>query len=195
MADERELIKKAQSGDVDAFEEIVKLYEKRVYSLALRMTQNPQDAFDASQEVFIKIYNFLPSFKWESSFYTWVYRITVNKCIDINRKLKRQRTFSIDAQDEDSPAFDIPDEVHSPESRYGKKEAMEAVMKALDKLSDEHKAVIILRDIKGLSYLEIADVVDCSEGTVKSRISRAREKLREILEKKGNFFDDVASYR
>jgi len=194
MADERELIKKAQSGDMDAFEEIVRLYEKRVYSLALKMTQNPQDAFDASQEVFIKIYNFLPSFKWESSFYTWVYRITVNKCIDINRKLKRQRTFSIDVQDEDYPAIEIPDEVDSPEMRYGKKEAMEAVMRALDKLSDEHKAVIILRDIKGLSYLEIAQAVDCSEGTVKSRISRAREKLREILEKKGNFFDDAASY-
>ena len=191
--DENELIKKAQKGSEEAFEEIVRIYEKKVYSIALRMTGNQEDAYDAAQEVFIKIYSFLPSFKWESNFYTWVYRITVNKCIDMTRKQKRHKVISIDGDGDETPAMDLPDESMSPDSSYTRKEMLKEVEKAIEKLSDEHKTVIVLRDIKGMSYAEIADIVGVNEGTVKSRISRARDRLREILTKKGNFFEDRVS--
>jgi RNA polymerase sigma-70 factor (ECF subfamily) len=157
---EDDLIRRAQNRDMQAFEELVHIYEKKVYNIALRMMSNADDAYDASQEVFIKIYNFLPTFKWESSFYTWVYRITVNKCIDMSRKNKRDRTISIDADDEDNRALDIPDEEMSPEKLYSQKEIMEYVLRGIELLSQEHKSVLILRDIKGLSYSEIADIVN-----------------------------------
>ena len=182
---ERDLIRKAKQGDMLAFEELILKHEKIVYNLALRMMNHSEDAMDISQEVFLKAYRSLTNFDERSAFSTWLYRITHNTCIDEIRKRKGKQTYSLeeDLESEDgSMQRQVADDGDTPEESLMRKEEKSEILHALDTLSEEHKAAIILRDVKGMSYEEIAEILELSLGTVKSRINRARNQLKtEIL--------------
>lgn len=182
---ERELIRKAKQGDMLAFEELILKHEKIVYNVALRMMNHSEDAKDISQEVFLKAYRSLGNFDERSAFSTWLYRITHNTCIDEMRKRKGKQSYSLEEElenEEGSMQRQIADEGDTPEESLLRQEQKSEILQALDTLSEEHKAAIILRDVKGLSYEEIAEILELSLGTVKSRISRARNQLKiEIL--------------
>ncbi|MGI6577487.1 MAG: RNA polymerase sigma factor [Eubacteriales bacterium] len=187
MYDENKLVQLAAKGDDRAFEELVALYEKRVYTMALRMTGNQDDACDISQEAFIRMYRSLKGFKGDAKFSTWVYRIVSNLCIDFNRKAKRIKQVPLESTDEDEPfTITISDDRFDPERNLERSEIVRAINRALDTLSEEHKEIFILRELNGLSYAEIAEVMMIEEGTVKSRLFRAREKMRTALLAGGN---------
>lgn len=187
---EEMLVKKAQQGDRAAFEELMDIYFKRIYNIAYRMAGNADDASDMTQEAMLKLYRNIKSFGGNSRFSTWVYRVATNTCLDELKKIRRHTSYSIDSEletDDGSIAFEIEDSAPTPEQRAEQRELKELVKNAVLRLGDEHKTVIILRDIQGLSYDEIARVLGCSEGTVKSRISRGRAKLKSVLEKDFGF--------
>ncbi len=183
-AEERILIQKAAEGDKDSFETLILSCKDKAYGIAFRYLKNEEDAMDALQESFIKIYKGLSSFNFESKFDTWVYRIVTNVCNDLYRKNKKNsKLVSISvsySSDEDSAELDITDRREGPEALSVRKDESRYIIKCLDMLADEHREVIILRDIKGFSYEEISEILDCSLGTVKSRISRARLRLKDI---------------
>lgn len=182
---ERDLIRRAKQGDMLAFEELILKHEKIVYNLALRMMNHSEDARDISQEVFLKAYRSLSNFDERSAFSTWLYRITHNTCIDEMRKRKGKQSFSLEEElenEEGSMQRQIADEGDTPEESLLRAEQKNEILQALDNLSEEHKAAIVLRDVKGLSYEEIAEILEVTLGTVKSRISRGRNQLKnEIL--------------
>ena len=173
------LVKQAQNGDSTALEELLFAYEKRVYNIAYRYMGNEADAFDMAQETLIKIYKRIRAFKGESSFSSWVYRITVNTCLDGLRKHKKN-VISLEGTLESGASYK-DEKMDTPEETAVRKERQKFVQRAINALSPDHKSVIILRDINGLSYEEVALCLSVSVGTVKSRISRARQKLKEIL--------------
>ncbi len=186
MSDEKTdiLIKSALEGDMRSFEELIYQYEKKVYNVALRVFKNPEDAKDISQDVFIKIYKNLNKFDNKSSFSTWLYRITTNTCIDELRKRKGRETISIDndiEDDEGSFKREFADNEPTPEEKVISKEGESEIIKSMNTLSDEHRTIIVMRDIEGLSYTEISEAIGISIGTVKSRISRARLQLKNII--------------
>ena len=192
---EQELVRAAQSGDQSAFAMLVTANQAMVYSLAYRMTGNPEDAADLTQEAFLNAWRSLGTFEGQSAFSTWIYRLTSNACIDFLRREKRRNSFSMtleDEEDEDRQA-DLPDDRWSPQRELERKEAQEAVRQGLAALSPEHREVLILRELEGLSYAEIAHALGLEEGTVKSRIARARLALRDFLLKSGNFFENSPS--
>lgn len=184
--DEREklLIKKCRSGDVEAFEQLISSYERRAYNIALRVMGNEEDAKDMAQEAFIRIYRAIKDFKEQSAFSTWLYRIVTNVCLDEIRKRKKQKLVSLEGNLE-SIIGDVQVETGTssgqPEAAYELEEQKRVIMKAIYELSEEYKTAVILRDIQGFSYEEIAAILDCSSGTVKSRISRGRNLLRDKL--------------
>ena len=188
---ELELVTRAKDGDDVAFAQLMQDNEKRIYNLTLRMTGNPEDAMDLAQEAFLNAWRGLKFFKGDSSFSTWVYRLASNACIDHLRKQKRRQalstTLSLD-EDEEERQADIPDERFQPETELERQELRRAVERGLGLLSDEHRQVLVMREVNGLSYQEICDVLDLEAGTVKSRIARARLALRKILLEDGNFF-------
>lgn len=195
MADKQEkvLIKKSKKGDAQAFEELILSYQKKVLNLAYRMLGSVADAEDAAQEIFIKVFRSLYSFNEKSAFSTWLYKVATNVCLDILRKRKRQNggaMISISRYNSQDDEYELPieDNAPSPYEEAQKKEAMRALNCALDLLSEEQRAVIVMRDINGLSYEEIADVMECSLGTIKSRINRSRLALRKLLEKDKELF-------
>jgi RNA polymerase sigma-70 factor (ECF subfamily) len=183
---EKMLIKKALKGDLQAFESLIIDYERKVYNIAFRMFGNEHDANDASQEIFIKVYKNLSKFDNKSSFSTWLHRLAVNTCIDEYRKIKRktQKNISLDdtvsVEDSNIPK-QIADDSLTPEQVVIQEEKVMQVREAINQLKEEHKVIIILRDIESHSYDEIAQILDCSLGTVKSRISRARNALKKTL--------------
>lgn len=179
-----ELVKRIIEGDLYAFEEFIVDYEKLIYNIAYRMFNNVEDAKDISQEVMIKIYKNISKCTDFSSIKTWVYTITYNTCIDEIRKRKGKETKSIDETTdtgESEVKIQFAGTEPSPEEAFIKKERKILIQNAINKLSQEHKNVIILRDIKELSYDEIANITSLSLGTVKSRIARARKALRDII--------------
>ena len=180
---EKQLIQKAKSGDESSFESLILGCQTKAYNIAIRYLKNEEDALDALQESFIKIFRHLNSFKEDSRFDTWVYRIVVNTCNDMLRKnSNRKITDSIfKTDDEKETIIEIPDVSGSPEVVYDNKEKSEYIVTCLEKLSREQKEIIILRDVHGFSYDEISEILECSVGTVKSRINRSRLRLREIL--------------
>lgn len=193
--EELEIIVKVRSGDADAFEALVLEHQNKVYSLALRMVGNEEDARDMAQEAFIRAFNSLGSFRGESKFSVWLYRLTSNICIDFLRGRAKRRTVSLSREDEDGyeGELEIPDERFSPEAGLERSELREAVRRGLEQLTPEYREILLLREINGLSYDEIGRALNLEEGTVKSRIFRARKKLCEILVREGNIPGQGAS--
>lgn len=195
MADDLEniLINKAKQGNITAFEKLITSYEKVVYNISYRMFNNEEDAKDISQEVFIKFYKNLDKFDGTSKVSTWLYRITVNTCIDEMRKRKGKETSSIDeviSMDEGDLKKQYQNDSKTPEEKLISKEDIDDLKKAIDSLSQNHKTLIVLRDIQGLSYSEISEITDCSLGTVKSRLARARVQLKNIILKQKELSKD-----
>jgi RNA polymerase sigma-70 factor, ECF subfamily len=187
IENELDLLKKSKNGDIEAFEELIEGYQKKVFNITLRMLGNYDDASEVAQEVFLKVFKAIRSFKEESTFSTWIYKITTNTCLDELRKTKNKKNISLDEElklDNDEVKLQIVDQRASPETLYEQKELKKAVMEAIDQLSGEHRIIIILRELQGLNYEEIAKIVKCPVGTVKSRINRARQELREMLKYK-----------
>jgi len=191
---ELNLIKKAQKGSMNAFEELVKANEAFVYKLALRSLRNEEDAQDAAQEVFIKAWNSLTSFRGDSKLSVWLYRICGNVCTDMLRKRHSDAvSLTLDEPEADGSEMDIPDSAPGPQEILEKKERAEALKRALDSLPDDMRKALLLRELGGLSYGEISRELGLDIGTVKSRIFRARKKLCEILSEDGNFFEFIPS--
>jgi RNA polymerase sigma-70 factor (ECF subfamily) len=181
--DERGLIRQCQKGDVQAFRHLVERYEDRIYGLACSILGDREVAKDAAQEAFIRVYRALGKFEGRSSFYTYLYRITTNVCLTFaQREQRRPDSVSIEGMQEASnmalDRFLGTDEPVNDIERIGLREE---IQKVLEHLSPDHRAVVILKDIEDLSQEEIADVLDVSVGTVKSRLSRARARLRDLL--------------
>ena len=178
LSDDVDSIKRFKRGEPSAFEEIVRRHQDRIYNLCRYMLQDSRDAQDAAQDAFVKAYTSLKGFKPDASLYTWLYRIAVNTCLDYKRKSRPEQ-----AEDE-SVIDDLASTEPSPEQRYQSKEIGQSIQLALQKLPESLRTAIVLKEIEELSYEEIAAVLDTSLGTVKSRISRAREDLRRLLQKK-----------
>lgn len=178
------LIERCRAGDQQAFDELVTRYERRVYSLAFRMTGNVEDANDLAQEAFVRVFTALPGFKGESSFSTWLYRIVTNVCLDELRRRGRQAVVSIDQpvlREDGALVRQTADPNGGPLDRLERTEVRQAVQLGISMLQPDHRAVLILRDLQGLSYEEIAVALGCSLGTVKSRLNRSRLALRDRL--------------
>jgi RNA polymerase sigma-70 factor (ECF subfamily) len=186
MLSEEQLVKRSLQGDLQAFEELVLGYQSKVYALTYRYMGNEEDTYDMFQETFIKAYRSLPTFKGQSSFGTWIYRIASNVCLDeLRRRKRRIPTLSLDEPattlDGNELEVEIADTSYSIDILYEQKELSSSIQEVLDQMKKEHKTAIILRDILDLSYEEMAKVMGCSMGTVKSRLSRARNILKEKL--------------
>lgn len=194
-SEEMNIIYRVLSGDTNAFEALVIENQRQVYTLALKMTGNEEDAYDISQDAFVKAYRSLPKFRGDSKFSVWLYRLTSNLCLDFLRSRKRRAAFSTSyTNDEDEDReLEIPDERFSPETVLEKNELRISVNAAMAALPEDYRQILILREINGLSYDEIAEVLSLELGTVKSRIFRARKKLCSILMKDGNLSDRFAS--
>ena len=181
---DRELVERCQRGQLEAYEILVGRYRQRVYGLAYSMLRNEQDATDLSQETFVKAWQAIRGFKKNSSFYTWLYRITTNLCIDFVRKRDRRPTvpFEETVDPEADASVEIaPSNQPLPTDEVRRRELREQIDAALQELSPEHRVVIQLREFEGLEYAEIAKVVGCQMGTVMSRLHYARKHLQKLL--------------
>ena len=191
---EKEIIERVLGGDANAFEELVLRYEKTVYSLAVRMVSDREDAADMTQEAFIKAYNSLSSFRGDSRFSVWLYRITTNVCLDFLRSKSRKQQVSLTVSDDDEDAqLDIPDRKADPEEQLMKRLGMQSLSEGLKLLPDKQRQILVMRELGGMSYAEIGAALSLEEGTVKSRIFRARKRLCAYLLKSGNISDELAS--
>jgi len=189
------LIAQVQSGNSASFEKLVLENQTKVYNLALRMVGSEQDAYDMSQEAFIKAYNSIALFRGDSRFSVWLYRLTTNVCLDFLRSEGRRSHGSLTyiSEEDDEKELEIPDDRFSPETLTEKKQLREAVNKGLMSLPKDYRAILLLREIDGLSYEEIAEALSLEEGTVKSRLFRARKRLCAILTEDGNFSQGLSS--
>lgn len=193
--EEYALVQRIQSGDSDAFAVMMDLYQKQVYNLALRTVGNPEDAADMTQEAFLRAYRAIGSFRGDSKLSVWLYRLTQNVCIDFLRSRGRRPTVSLTVENEadEVQELDVADDRFDPEEQYQRKALRDAVRRGLDSLPEEYRAILVLREINGLSYAEIGEQLQLEEGTVKSRLFRARKKLCEFLQRDGNLPDTYAS--
>lgn len=185
---EQQWIAAARRGSHDAFEALVRLYEKRVFALAVRMCPNPDDAQEAAQEAFLAAWQGLPAFRGEASFSTWLYRLTANACVDALRRNRRQERAAGPSLDDAELNLDVPDPGATPQEAAERNELRRSVEQGLQTLSPEYREALVLRELHQLSYEEIAQALSLDLGTVKSRISRGRRQLRNYLLKSGNFF-------
>ena len=192
---EQELVSRAKAGDQGAFEQLVLDNQNRVYSLAFRMVNDREEAADLAQEAFLKAWQGLSSFQGESSFATWIYRLTTNVCIDfLRRQKRRQESLSPLSLDDEERAWAEPaDWEQDPQRRLERSELGRAVARGLEALPDHHRQVLVMRELSGLSYQEIGKALGLDLGTVKSRIARSRLALRKILERDGNFSSPSSS--
>jgi RNA polymerase sigma factor (sigma-70 family) len=190
VSEELEIIERVRAGDADAFEALVLDNQKKVFNLALKMTGNENDALDISQEAFIKAYTGLKNFRAESRFSVWLYRLVYNLCIDYSRRRTRAQVTSLTYLDEDGEYQDleIADLRYEPESETEKRELREAVSRGIEDLPDRHREILVMREVTGMSYEDIAGTLNISEGTVKSRLSRARANLAALLIEYGTFY-------
>ena len=176
---DRELVQKCQTGEMSAFQELVARYHQKVYMVILGLLRNREDALEVAQETFFRAYRKINSFQGGSSFYTWIYRIAVNLAIDAQRRQKRN---PLDFRESIDELMESQDEVaKDPFSDVYDKELRQNLISAINDLTPEHKAVIVLRTIEGLSYKDIGEILGCSEGTVMSRLHYARKKLQDKL--------------
>ena len=188
--DDAVLVKQCWQGDSAAMERLVLKYQNRIYNIILKICSNPDDAAELTQDTFVKVIEKIDDFQGRSGFYTWLFRIAVNLTLNFCRRKARLGFSSLDAEQKqyDSRTTRILKELMSDNSSPDpgmvvlNKELCEIAVKSLNKLDDAQRAVVVLRDIEGMSYAQIANVLDIELGTVRSRLSRARSKLREILE-------------
>lgn len=182
--EEKVLVDQARHGDLKAYDELVRRYQERIYATIYHMTSNHEDANDLAQESFVKAYQALKSFKGGSSFYTWLYRIAVNKTINFLKQRKNRQHMSLN--DLDFNAEHNPDLValisdKTPRREAGLSELQEKLNAALLKLSESHRLAVVLHDVQGLSHEEIAKIMHCNIGTVRSRLFYARQQLQALL--------------
>ena len=182
--DDETLVARVQRGEAAAFDVLVERYKERLYATVYHMTSNHEDANDLVQETFIKAYKSLKGFRGRSSFYTWVYRIAVNRTINFLKRRRNRNQFSLD--DVDSGIQTNPDFVElmshvTPRREVGLNELHQRLNEALQKLSEPHRAVVTMHDIQGMTHADIAKVMKCSEGTVRSRLFYARQQLQALL--------------
>jgi RNA polymerase sigma-70 factor (ECF subfamily) len=188
-SDDNSLVRRCQKGDTAAMQTLILRYQNRIYNVILKICANSADALELTQETFVKIIEKIKDFEYRSGFYTWAFRIAVNLTITHCKKKARMGSISIDESSGDNPEtrsamlqFMHESSVADPAIISQNAELCQLVMKMLSRLSDEHKTVLILRDIEGMDYARIAQVLNIEPGTVKSRISRARGCLKELLE-------------
>ena len=177
----------ARRGDQDAFERLVLAYEKRVLALTARMCGNPEDGAEAAQEAFLAAWQGLASFRGESSFSTWLYRLASNACVDLLRREGRHRAAAGPSLDDEELNLDAADPAPTPQEAAERAELRERIEEGLRELPEEYRQVLILREMHQLRYEEIAEALCLDPGTVKSRISRGRKRLRKFLLESGNF--------
>ena len=182
--DDRALVRRAKSGDLAAYDELVHRYQERIYATLYHMTANHEDANDLAQEAFIKAYHSLRSFKGDSTFFTWLYRIAVNRTINFLKQRRSKTHLSLN--DLDFNAEHDPDLVALISDRTPRREAsltelQEKLNAAMLQLSDTHRLVVALHDVQGLSHEEISRIMDCNVGTVRSRLFYARQQLQSLL--------------
>jgi RNA polymerase sigma-70 factor (ECF subfamily) len=182
--EEHVLVRRAQRGDLAAYDELVRRYQERIYATIYHMTSNHEDANDLAQDTFIKAFQALKTFKGGSSFYTWIYRIAVNKTINFLKQRKNRSHMSLN--DLDFNAEHDPDLValvsdKTPRRDAGLSELQEKLNEAMQKLSEPHRLVVTLHDVQGLAHDEIAKIMDCNIGTVRSRLFYARQQLQAYL--------------
>jgi RNA polymerase sigma-70 factor (ECF subfamily) len=196
--DEAAIVAQARTGDAKAFNELLQRYERKIFRLALHITQNREDAEDVLQETFLKAYQHLDQFQGQSKFYTWIVRIAVNQALMKLRKRKSDRSVSLDETidtGEDTVAREIAAWDENPEEQYGREELNQILTSAVDGLTPIYRAVFVLRDVDGLSTEETAEALELSVPAVKSRLLRARLQLRDKLtryfKRKG---DDAFAY-
>lgn len=186
MSEDERLVELAVGGDAYAFETLMQKHESRMFAVALRMCANREDAQDCLQDAMLRIYKAMPSFKGQSSFSTWAYRITMNTCLDDLRRKKVRKATSLDAMLD--LGWSPVDPGDTPEKHADNAEMRRELSKAIQQLPEDMRAAIVLRDIQGFSYDEIAQMLDANVGTIKSRISRGRERLRDILSGQAELF-------
>jgi RNA polymerase sigma-70 factor (ECF subfamily) len=184
LEDDETLVARTQKGDAAAFDVLVGRYKERLYSTVYHMTSNHEDANDLVQDSFIKAFKSIASFRGHSSFYTWIYRIAVNRTINFLKRRKNRNQYSLD--DLESSIQTDPDLVEmmshvTPRREAGLTELQEKLNEALQKLSEPHRAVVTMHDIQGMTHADIAKVLKCSEGTVRSRLFYARQQLQGLL--------------
>lgn len=185
--DEQKLISRVVKGDASAFNELLGMHEKKMYAVCLRICTNPEDAQDCLQEAMLRIYRSISSFKGQSSFSTWVYRIAMNTCLDELRKKKNKQTTSLDGLLD--MGWSPSDDYDTPEHHTIAAQKRSAIQNAISDLPEDMRSAIVLRDIEGFSYEEISGMLGINVGTIKSRISRGREKLREKIRLRPELFD------
>ena len=186
--DDIKLVERAQAGDREAFRELVERYQRKVYGICYGMLKDQEASLDVSQEVFLKVYRYLEKFNRESSFYTWIYRITVNMCIDhIRKNRKVQRVEYDDHLSHESAESEGLEHIQPsqlgihPDKVYGRKELRQKMLEALSTLNEKHRTILIMREVDGLSYEEMAEILDISKGTVMSRLFHARRYFQDAL--------------
>ena len=179
-----DLVRRAQKGDLEAYDQLIKRYQERIYATVYHMTSNHEDANDLAQDAFIKAFQALKSFKGGSTFYTWLYRIAVNKTINFLKQRKNRLHMSLNDADfntENNPDLVALISDKTPRREAGLKELSEKLNEALLKLSEQHRLVIVLHDVQGQSHEEIAEITDCNIGTVRSRLFYARQQMQAWL--------------
>jgi RNA polymerase sigma-70 factor (ECF subfamily) len=179
-----ELVRRAQAGRVEAFEELVRRYERKVYNIVYRMLGNPEDASEALQDTFLRAYRFLGKFQFKSQFFTWLYRIATNVSLTKLRRRRSPVVMSLDQPVGDSGdmAFEVPDDQFSPELLFNQRQLRRRLQEAIDELPEDYRTVVVLRDLEGLSNEEVSKVLNLTIAAVKSRLHRGRLALRGKLE-------------
>jgi RNA polymerase sigma-70 factor (ECF subfamily) len=179
VADETELIRRASKGDTEAFGKLVERYQRRVIGVAMAVVHNQDDALELAQETFVRAYENLAKFESRSSFSTWLYRIAANLAIDFRRREGRYTVLR--GEEGETELARLPSENRNSFDEHARGELNVRLRRALDELTSEHRTVILLREVEGLSYDEISEVLQCPRGTVMSRLHYARNRLRALL--------------
>ena len=185
--DERELVERAAADDHRAFQVLVQRYQSKAYTVAFGILRNEDEAMDVTQDAFVKVYKALPRFKGQAAFYTWLYRITVNLCIDKKRKSARRAEVAYEDTYTQGDGGGVAGPVlastgiESPSAAYARRELREQMREAMDSLGERHREILVLREVEGLSYEELSDILEVPKGTIMSRLFHARKNFQQAL--------------